>query len=269
MGHTRLGEIPTTQKWSDIVARFAGSGDPESSGRDSVSIDVANIARQTLDAARGSLDKSINDLGLRYTFYLLTQIALSSREDDWRERWTKLGLNLQPDATLFDLTSEMQAVIDNYLMVRGRPTDISEMAQQSAGEALTALAGPKSRTLFGNGIDETRLSIREFSTKKGFSKLGQMFFGRFMARFLNFYLSRITAANTGGDQLHQVGDLSQFNYALKLHCEQSARIVRDFSGGWYSKTQFEQGINLENTSHFLAVAIRKIEAELERQKASQ
>jgi hypothetical protein len=268
MGHTRLGDIPTTQKWSEIVARIAGSGAMGGASPGSVSSDIVAISQQTIDAARGSLEKSINDLGLRYTFYLLTQIVLSTRENNWHERWTKLGLNLQSDATLFDLTSEMQGVIDDYLLTRTHPTDLSEMAQQAAGEALTSLAGPKSVTLFGNGIEETRLSIRELSTKKGFSELGQMFFGRFMARFLNFYLSRITAANTGGDRLHQVGDLSQFNYELKLHCEQSAKIVRDFSGGWYSKAQFEEGINLENTSRFLAVALRKIEAELERQKAA-
>lgn len=268
MGHTRLGEIPTTQKWSDIVARIAGSGDIGSTGGTPISNDVPDIARETLDAARGSLEKSIDDPGLRYTFYLLTQIVLASRENDWHERWTKLGLHLSTDSTLFDLTSEMQAAIDDYIVVRARSTDISEMAQQAAGEALADLAGPKSVTLFGNGINETRNAIRDLSTKSNFSKLGQVFFGRFMARFLNFYLSRITAAKTGGDRLHQVGDLSQFNYALKLHCEQSARIVHDFSGGWYSKTQFQEGINQENTSRFLAVALRKIEAELERQKAA-
>jgi len=47
--------------------------------------------------------------------------------------------------------------------------------------------------------------------------------------------------------------------------EESARIVRDFCGEWYSKTEYEQGINLDNSSRFLAVAVRKLRSELEQQ----
>jgi len=45
--------------------------------------------------------------------------------------------------------------------------------------------------------------------------------------------------------------------------------VRDFCGTWYSKTEHEQGINFENESRFLAVAMRKLSSELEQQKAEQ
>ena len=87
-----------------------------------------------------------------------------------------------------------------------------------------------------------------------------------MSRFLNFYLSRVTAGRVGGDRLRQVGELTRFNQSLDDHCHQSARIVRDFCGQWYSKTEFQQGISLENTSGFMAVALRKLRDELERQK---
>ena len=267
MGHTRLGSIPKTHKWTDIVAIIAGAGGRESAGRGMLPDDVSEIARQTIDAASGGLYKVIDDLGLRYTFYILTQIVLSSRDSNWQERWADFGIDLSEDATLFDLTSEMQNAIDGHLSRYARPTDISEMAQQAAGEALTTLAGPRAVTLFGRDKKDTRLAVRELSTKAGFSRLSQVFFGRFIARFLNFYLSRATAAHVGGDRLHQVVDLTRFNQDLRLHCEQSARIVYDFSGEWYSKTQFKEGINLENTSRFLAVALKKLQAELGRQRA--
>jgi len=161
----------------------------------------------------------------------------------------------------------VQNAIDDYLAAHGHPSDISEIAQRSAGEALATLAGPRATTLFGSGRDELQAAIRELSTKKGFSELGQRFFGRFLAYFLNFYLSRITATQLGGERLQQVGDLSRFNEILRVHCEQSARIVHDFCGEWYSKTEFREGINLDNTSRFVAVAVKKLQAELKRQKA--
>jgi hypothetical protein len=266
MGHTRLGSIPKTRKWADIVATIANAGPSETSGRGMLSEDVREISRQTIDAASGGLYRIIDDPGLRYTFYLLTKIVSSSRESDWQQRWVNLGIDLSEDATLFDLTAEMQNAIDKYLSRYALPTDISEMAQQAAGEALATLAGPKSMTLFGCGKNEMRLAVRELSTKAGFAHLSQVFFGRFMARFLNFYISRVTTAHVGGDRLHQVVDLTRFNQDLRLHCEQSARIVYDFSGEWYSKTQFKEGINLDNTSRFLAVALKKLQAELGQQR---
>jgi hypothetical protein len=98
----------------------------------------------------------------------------------------------------------------------------------------------------------------------GFGDLGQRFFGRFVARFLNFYLSRVTSANLGSPRLRDLGDVAQFNHALRVHCDQSALIVRDFCGEWFSKTVYREGI-LNNTSKFLAVAFKKPRSELGRQ----
>ena len=45
----------------------------------------------------------------------------------------------------------------------------------------------------------------------------------------------------------------------------AARIVRDFCGEWFSKTVYQEGIDLKNTSRFLAVAFKKLRSELDRQ----
>ena len=127
--------------------------------------------------------------------------------------------------------------------------------------------GTRTASLFGGSSADVQNAIRSLSTKKGFGELGQRFFGRFVARFLNFYLSRVTAAALGSPRLQDLGEVAEFNDALRSHCDQSARIVRDFCGEWYSKTEYQKGIDLENTSRFLAVALKKLRSELEQQKA--
>jgi hypothetical protein len=77
----------------------------------------------------------------------------------------------------------------------------------------------------------------------------------------------VTAAKLGSPRLRDLGDVAQFNDALRTHCDQSARIVRDFCGEWYSKTEYQEGIDLRNTSRFLAVAVKKLRAELGEQRA--
>ena len=177
------------------------------------------------------------------------------------------GIHLLEDSTVFDFTVEMQNAIDRYVGAsRSGSTDLSEIAQQSAGEAIASLTGPRTTSLFASSTG-VRDAVRPLSTKKGFGQLGQLFFGSFIARFLNFYLSRVTAAAIGGSRLRDLGDVAEFNRSLRAHCDQSARIVRDFCGDWYSKTEYQKGINLENTSRFVAVALKKLRGELEQQRA--
>lgn len=265
MGHQRLGDVPKSRKWSVLISAVAGEGASVDS-TDSLSLVVAEVADLTLDAAQSGLQRAIDDPGLRYTFYLLTQIVLAARETDWQQRMADLGIHLSADSSLFDCTAAVQDAVDRYLVLHGRPTDVSEMGQQAAGQAIAELVGPNAKTLFGSGAAELQDALHKLSTKAGFARLGQRFFGCFMSRFLNFYLSRITAGRVGGPRLNQVGELTQFNDAFDQHCNQSARIVRDFCGEWYSKTEFQHGIDLANTSRFMAVALKKLQAELETQK---
>jgi hypothetical protein len=265
LGHQRLGDIPKTQKWQDVVAKVGGGG--LGGGGAAILPDaIGEIASATLHAAESGLLKAIDDPGLRYTFYLLTQIVLAARQPQWQAELKRIGIHLSNDSSLFDLTSEVQTAIDDHLSTRGGQTDFGEIAQQAAGEAIAKLAGPNAVTLFGAGSDELQDAMRELSTKAGFSHLGQRFFGGFMARFLNFYLSRITATQLAGPGIQQSRDLTTFNEALNTHCHQSARIVHDFCGEWYSKTEFQRGIDPSNTSGFMAVALKKLKDELQRQR---
>lgn len=264
MGHTRLGELPKSQRWQDLVGQLAGSG--TSVGMANAASYIEFIASQTLDASKQALEHAKRDAGVVYAFYLLTQVALASRTANWVAALARHDIHLSSESSVFDLTSEIQAAIDRRLSRTSTgATDLSEMAQQSVGEALISMTEGRTLDLFGASGDDLKKAVHALSTKKGFGDLGQRFFGRFVGRFLNFYLSRATAAAMGGPRLRELGDLAEFNAALLTHCDQSARIVRDFCGEWYSKTAYTEGINPENASRFLAIAVRKLSSELEHQ----
>jgi hypothetical protein len=262
MGHTRLGRIPKTRKWSEIVALLGETGKLPTE-------DLATISRRVLDATKTGLKLAADDPGVRYAFFLLTQLALASRKDDWSSRLSTLGISLPADATVFDLTAEVQGAIDDHLLSHGPRTDIGEIAQQAIGEALAATAGGQTPSMFLGGAENLQDALRGFSTKAGFADLGQKFFGQLLSRYLNFFLSRATADAVGRGRIAQLGDLNSFNDALVRHCEQSAHIVRDFCGEWYSKTEFQEGIDLQNASRFVAVALEKLQAEMRQQGAEQ
>jgi len=71
MGHTRLGTVPKTRKWNELVKQIVGRG--LTSDIVTAAGNIGAIAVRTLDAAQRGLDKAVDDPGVRYTFYLLTQ----------------------------------------------------------------------------------------------------------------------------------------------------------------------------------------------------
>jgi hypothetical protein len=268
VGHTRLGNIPKTQKWNAVVSMFTSSNSADGGVSSEESVDVSSIAWQSLDAAQTGLEKALQDVGLVQSFYVLTKVVLAAREDNWISRLNDLGISIPQDGSLSDLVSGIQGVVEDHVLATSRLTDVTEMSLNALGEALISQAENKTESLFGAGINELQTAIRSLSTKKGFSDLGQSFFGKFMTRYLNFYLSRVTASQTGGKKITDISSLSEFNKILASHCQQSAFIVNQFSGDWMSKTNYQSGITPENTAKFVAVAVKKLRAELKKQGAN-
>src|SRR5215469_16132475 len=75
MGHIRLGTLPKTQKWNQVVNLIASGGD------------VERIAAASADAAEHGLERAAHDEGLAHAFWLLTQIpqgVLATRQGPLR-----------------------------------------------------------------------------------------------------------------------------------------------------------------------------------------
>ena len=85
MGHTRLGNIPTGKKWKAVVEALAASRE-DTVTFGILSEDIEVVALKTLEAAKTGLSRALDDEGLKYTFFVLTQLALASREADWKIR---------------------------------------------------------------------------------------------------------------------------------------------------------------------------------------
>lgn len=90
MGHTRLGTVPKTRKWNEIVEQISGPG---LTGDVAAAVKVGAIAARTLDAAQKGLDKGIDDSGVRYTFYLSTQGLPDQQIEALRTYRAKRGVN--------------------------------------------------------------------------------------------------------------------------------------------------------------------------------
>jgi hypothetical protein len=228
------------------------------------------IASGALNASEQAFFEASHDLGFKYTVWLLTQVTLAARKEGFRDELVRIGLDVPTAPGLFDILGAFTKHVDSRLDRQKTRTDISEMCQLAAVEALSERCVERSRSLFGTTPDTVRDAFRGLSTETNFALLARDFFSRFTYRYLSYFLSREVPKHVGprgAVALETIDQHVAFNEALALHCKQSAEIVREFSGGWYSKTAHETGITEDDAGRFAFVALKKLASELKRERA--
>lgn len=133
MGHIRLGNLPKSRNWKQVVSLLDETSDP------------ALIAAGTLKAVSSILDEVPDDPGLAHCFWLLTQLPFEAKSPDFFTRAKKLGVQLSSEPSLLELTSAFTKAIDDHIRENGRRTDLAEIAQLAAAEGLTAACAEKMR----------------------------------------------------------------------------------------------------------------------------
>src|SRR5262249_39039374 len=203
MGHIRLGVLPKTQKWNQVVSLIASGAD------------VDRIAAASADAAEHGLERASQDEGLAHAFWLLTQIPQAARHPNFSERLWELGLTgLSSRPTLFEIVAAFTSAVDRHVRERGKRTDLGEMAQHAASETLTLLAGHDLPSLFAPSASDVQRSLAKLGTSDRFSVVARDFFSRLTSRSLSYFLSRELSKQVGLDKrFAAVGDHSDFTSA--------------------------------------------------------
>ena len=247
MGHIRLGNLPRTRRWQQVVDLLdEGAGTPA-------------IAAATLAAAKRGLEGAARDPALIHSFWLLTQLPLCARQQDFIAELNKNGIGVLSEPTVFELVGGFSDAVDDYVRRSGGRTDLGEIAQMGAAESLTAILRDRARSLFGTTPDLVRHELAALGTKKQFSVFARDFFARLTEKYLAHFLSRTTSS-----QLRGVRQNREFRKALETHCRQASRIVEEYAGSWYSKANYEGGITPRKAAIFVDHALSKLRKELEK-----
>src|SRR5262249_23469981 len=148
----------------------------------------------------------------------------------------------------------------------GARTDLGEMGEMAAVETLVSSVGSVVPRLFGTDAKDVQRAVGRFSTRKGFASLTIAYVARLIERFLLYSLSRELSNHVGsGQSFANINEHIKFREALTVHCKETARIVEDYAGDWYSKKQFEEqttGITEKHVSRFLGYALKRVRDEL-------
>src|SRR5689334_8949446 len=147
MGHIRLGRLPRTRRWQQVVKLLhSGAEAPE-------------IAALTLAASRRALQQAARDPALVQSFWLLTQLPLCARKPDFADALRNIGISITSSPSFMDLIGGFSDAVDDHVHRTGRRTDLGEMAQMGAAESLSQVLAHQTTTLFGSTGEDVQREL--------------------------------------------------------------------------------------------------------------
>jgi hypothetical protein len=259
MGHLRLGRLPKTHRWAEVVDLL-----------DLSPRETQAVAAAAVEAADNRFRQLANEPGITYCFWLLTRVMWAAR-GPFIADLKQLGIDAVPDTSALTLISRISDRVRLEMADLASSGHFSDIASLALRSALSETVAQQGASLFDSIVEDAQRAFRAYSTRETFAELAHRFFAHFMSRSLRSFIDRELANHVGpGHGLANVAESRDFMQALDLHTRQSARIVREFAGAWYSKHQWESKgeITFDEAQRFVGYALRKLRAELKRGAAA-
>ncbi|MGY2991530.1 hypothetical protein ACVWWD_000337 [Mesorhizobium sp. URHB0026] len=255
MGHIRLGVLPATRRWQDVVALL-----------DESKFRIADIANAIVRASDRSLARAVDDPAFVEALWLLLKIPIAAKQADFRAELAALGILVPPDPMLVDILGAFVDVIDRARYRAALAvTDFSLIARNAAMAALESLTLDRSPSLWKPSAIDERTTIASFAATEQFGELAQRFFTNLVEGHLQYFLDREIPRHIGnGGMIRSVGDTTYFESAVHRHCREATVIMRAFARDWLGKHRFHLGKDLTRLDavRFAAVAFTKVRKEL-------
>ena len=254
MGNVRLGILPQTHRWREVVKLLEGEGS------------LTEIAKASFEAALVSFRHIPNDPGFTEALTEIFKFAESAKTVDFVDRLQVVGFEVGSDASALELLASLRSRIDNSFRRFSNRTDLQEISVNSFGESLMRQTAAELPSLLAAPPRTAQEVVRRQLTGSRFKGLMHEFYSVFTRRYLAYYLSRELARHVGGpgSRFRSIDEHTAFNRAFDTWVRQSVRIADEFTPGWFAKTSYQEGITRQNVSRYAHVAFKKISGELQR-----
>lgn len=258
MGHIRLGTLPRSKRWREVVGLLEADAP------------LGLIADAAAKASERDLSIASKDPRFQFISSLLVRLPLLARAPGFEDALADLGVGTHDLNSVTGLLAGLEAAIDRQSFEAGSSSDAGELAKSALLECLSVQLRDQLPSLFEPTPQEIRAALGKFASGDRFAVLARDFFARLTYRSLDYYLSRELANHTGQDKrFNSDSERVVFQQALAQHTFEAARIVQEYSGGWYGKTVWQkQALDQAAIDRFTQYAFRKMRSELGRRRAS-
>ena len=258
MGHIRLGTLPQSKKWRDVVGLLETDA----------SFDA--VAEAAARASEHDLKRATSDPGFQFVTSLLVRLPFLARAPGFEDVLADLGIGGESLSSLPSFLAALTSAIERNSFRAGRSSDISGLAKAALTDTFADKLAERLPTLFEPTPQELRRALAGYASGQEFARLSRTFFASLTYRSLDYFLSRELANHTGTDRrFSSDADRVDFEHALKQHTIEASRIVEEYAGGWYGKTVWQKNrLNQQEIDRFTRYSFKKMRDELGRRRAT-
>jgi hypothetical protein len=261
LGHRRIGFLPKSQKWREIVRQIGDFEIGEAS--------VDAIVRQTTEGVRQTFDDVDTERNLQRAFHFIVAIAVAAREDNPAASLKQIGIQSSLDISPIGLADSFRKWMSPFPTSEEKGI-VERAALDSIGEWLQVEAAKTEGGLFGAESRTTFQLLQRASDGAGFCELSRVFFGRFTHGFLTYFLDR-EASTAIPDPLRR----NAFANAIQRHVDmvsrhafETAKLTQSFAAGWFNKNAADAFPSTPAVRGFVRHALGKLREELRREGES-
>ena len=256
MGHERVGALPHSRRWRDIVAQMESySGSAE---------EVADLAASTLKNVRSRYQKLHVDEGVISAFQFLIALAKCASEGSRQSSSLFPTIDHDENPTPLRLVAELRTWVD----ANQDSQEYAEIAKKASADAIMLWSDKHKMqpTLFSEEQDSKYVWQRA-DNGSGFCEVTSLFFSKFTERYLNYFLEREASAVVASSrERDNLGFQLREHYArVSTYAFETSRITQSFSAGWFNRYAREDIPPREEIESFLSRAFAKMEEDLLRE----
>ena len=256
MGHERVGALPHTKRWRDVVGQLAeSSGSPE---------DVAAIASDILENVRVQLRKIHTDDGVVAAFQFLVALTKSASSEGQVEASLSPRIDFAGSPSTLRLIGQLRSWVE----AQGGSREYGDIAAKASADAISLWSSQQSMqgSLF-TGPGDPREIWQRADNGAGFCEVSRLFFSKFTERYLNYFLEREASASMGS-----ISDRDRLATQLREHVDgvskfafETSRITQSFAAGWFNIHARDRYPSIDESRGFLSLAFGKMREELKRE----
>lgn len=250
MGHERLGALPRTKRWRDVV-----QGIGEYAGGD---IRIAEVATATIDNVRDRIEGIREDEGMRATLQFLVGLSVASRQEE-PAHYSPWNIHLPDEPSPLMLGVALRSWVNQ----RSPGGEYCELATQAATDSFSQWKSRYKVVQAGLFEEDPHpySSWKKAGRGDGFSELALFFFSNFTRRYLNYFLEREASS-----ELATIGDRERFDADVSKHAIETAKITQSLAAGWFNKHAADGLPGESEVDGFLNYALGKVKEELLRER---
>jgi hypothetical protein len=257
MGHERIGFLPKSKSWRNVVESIHEYSTTNS--------DVSSIAEQTLKNVRQKFLNLNSDLSFIASFKCLLLLSYANKTKNPVSFLYDQGINLDPNGSLFHLTSATQKWMEN----QSGSKEYNALATKALVDTINhwVITKQPQTNLFGSN-NSILASWEKATNGTGFCEVSREYLSRFTTNYLSYFLDRAASA-----QINSISDRNKFTDSIKshineisVHAFETSKIAQSFAAGWFNDNTKSDLPSDKKIKDFLGVITKKFHDEFSREE---